>query len=186
MMKKIYRSSSLLALLVVLTSVFANRADAIDLFVSSGRFSIGFSDRSAPPPPVVVPVAPPVVVAPAPDLYYRSDDVFLEASGPDLIVAPPPRAVVYGPEYRTAPYLAAVPEPLVVVRPRPVPPPVVDTYPPRPYPPRAYPYPPRPYGPGPRPRYAPAPPPHGPNFDGGMTPLGPGPAPAFGPRGPRL
>lgn len=139
----------------------------------------------------VVPETEEVVVAPEivePETAYVVPETTYAApavvASPSVIVVERPRAVVYGPAYRTAPHLAAVPPAIhVAPKPAPKPAPAPSFMPPRPganaypgpYPVRPNPFKPSPYfGPGP---HVP-----GPNHFGGMTPLGPGPRPAYGPR----
>lgn len=166
---------------IALSIVAVSRASAFDFFFSNGPFSIGFADRHAPPPgPVVVPVAPPAFFHPFAAIFLEPDyvDPLEAAPTPDIFVTPTPKSVVYGPEYRTAPYLSAVPEQVVVVHPKPAPRPVV-VVPPTPGPwPGSYPA--RPGSFRSDPFFGPGPSLPGPNSFGGMTPLGPGPPPAFG------
>lgn len=118
--------------------------------------------------------------------YVVPETTYIEpavVATPSVVVVERQRAVVYGPAYRTAPYLAAVPPAIRVApkpAPRPMPAPILAT--PRPSA-NAYPgpYPVRPNPFQPSPHFGPGPHVPGPNHFGGMTPLGPGPRPAYGP-----
>lgn len=188
------------------------RAEAFNFFFSRGPFAISFgSGEPVAPAPIPIeppafyhPSASLYVNLDIPDEVVESEYVVPETeevvtetelvepettyvapavvATPSVIVVERPRAVVYGPAYRTAPHLAAVP-PAIHLAPRPAPRPAPSVMPPRPnanaypgpYPVRPNPFKPSPYfGPGP---HVP-----GPNHFGGMTPLGPGPRPAYGPR----
>ena len=171
--------------LVSLCAFFMNAGDAYqvvaaDFFFSNGPFSIRIANRQAPAESGPVHVAPPAFYHPSASIYFEPGYVDrATASEPRVPAASTPRSVVYGPEYRTAPYLSAPPDPVGHVRPIPQPRTVaavhVDSSPwPGPFPTRPNNFRPNPYfGPGP---HLP-----GPNHFGGMTPLGPGPYPAFGP-----
>ncbi len=189
------------------------RAEAFNFFFSKGPFAISFGsgEPAAPAPIPVEPpafyhpsaslyvnldipdedaeteyVVPETEIVESETTYVVPETTYVEpavVATPSVIVVERPRAVVYGPAYRTAPYLAAVPPAIHVApkpAPRPTPAPVVaptrrsaNAYP-GPYPVRPNPFQPSPYfGPGP---HVP-----GPNHFGGMTPLGPGPRPAYGP-----
>ncbi len=197
---RIIMISTCFVALGVISLLTPRRAEAFNFFFSKGPFAISFGS-GAPAAPAPIPVAPPAFYHPSASLYVNLDipdeDVETEyvvpettyvdpavVATPSVIVVERPRAVVYGPAYRPAPYLAAVPPAIhVAPKPAPRPAPTPGLMPPRlganaypgPYPVRPNPFKPSPYfGPGP---HVP-----GPNHFGGMTPLGPGPRPAYGPR----
>lgn len=172
------------ALLCAVSASFvgASSADAFDFFFSSGPFAIGIGSRLAPPP-VVVPVAPPAFYHPSASVYYEEpieDSVVVDdaTDSAEVVVESAPTTIVYGPAYRTAPYLTAVPPP-VVLAPIPQPPRRVVVAPSDPW---GGPYPVRPNNFRPTPYFGSGPHVPGPNHFGDMTPLGPGPAPAYGRR----
>ena len=203
---RIIMISTCFVVLGVISLMTPRRAEAFNFFFSKGPFAISFGS-GAPAAPAPIPVAPPAFYHPSASLYVNLDipdeDVEPETTyvvpettyvdpavvaTPSVIVVERPRAVVYGPAYRPAPYLAAVP-PAIHVAPKPAPRPAPRPAPtPSLMPPRtganAYPghYPVRPNPFKPSPYFGPGPHVPGPNHFGGMTPLGPGPRPAYGPR----
>jgi hypothetical protein len=183
-MNKTPRILVLLFAAVAALTASTSAASAFDFVFSRGPFSIELPRRHASPPgPVVVPVAPPAFHHPTASLYYDlySSSGAVENKSPGApLVAPSPKTVVYGPEYRTAPYLAAPPQPVVIDKLRPAPKQIVVSPAPASSP-WVGPFPVRPNNFQPNHYFGPGPHVPGPNHFGGMTPLGPGPRPSFGP-----
>lgn len=216
-MKKQLRSLILAATASLV--LFAPRANApaAEFLLARGPFAIRIGAAPEPSEPAPVHVAPPKYYHPTAALFMEEParvtydvssasplaagtagvnaDVALAsgagasnaASG--IVVAPQAASTVYGPEHRTAPYLAAQQSPATIRRnPRHAPAAAtsanalsasLDSNPnaawqPGPYPTRYNPFQPTPY-------YGPGPHALTPNHFGGMTPLGPGPRPSFGP-----